>query len=89
MTTDVSKMYRADVLPENQRDLHQFVWRENSKQPLVDHRMKRLTFGVLASSFAANMAVRQNAIDNKERHPLAAQAVLDSFFVDDGLTGAD
>ena len=51
--------------------------------------MTRLTFGVLASSFAANMVMRQNAINNTESYPVAAQAVLDSFFVDDGLTGAD
>ena len=39
--------------------------------------------------FAAKIATWQNAIDNKESYPLAAQAVLDSFFVDNGLTGAD
>lgn len=27
LTTDVSKMYRAVVLPETDRDLHRFVWR--------------------------------------------------------------
>ena len=51
--------------------------------------MTRLTFGVSASSFAANMALRQNAIDHKRSHPQACQAVLRSFYVDDGLTGAD
>ena len=40
-------------------------------------------------SFAANMAMRQNAIDPVESHPRAAQVVLDSFYVDDGLMGAD
>ena len=48
-----------------------------------------LTFGVLASSFATNVAMQQNAINNKERYPLAVPTVLESFFVDDGLTGAD
>ena len=48
--------------------------------------MTRLTFGISASSFAANMAMKQNALDNAKSHPLAAQAVIDSFYVDDGLT---
>ena len=51
--------------------------------------MTRLTFGVSASSFAANMALRRNTIDYKESHSQAYQVVLDSFYVDDGLTGAD
>ena len=34
-------------------------------------------------SFTANMVIKQNA------HPQAVQVVLDSFYVDDGLTGAN
>ena len=89
LVADISKMYRAVLLPENQRDLHRFVWRNSPRDPFVDYRMKRLTFGVSASSFAANMAVKQNAIDHAEKYPQASRAVLESFYVDDGLTGAD
>ena len=35
------------------------------------------------------MVVKQNAIELAHKYPLAAQAVLDSFYVDDGLTGAE
>ena len=51
--------------------------------------MTRVTFGVSASSFAANMAVKQNALDHAMEYPLAAKSVDDSFYVDDGVTGAD
>ena len=51
--------------------------------------MTRVTFGVSASSFAANMSIKQNAIDFKEEYPLAAATVDTSFYVDDGLMGAD
>ncbi len=51
--------------------------------------MTRLTFGVSASSFITNMCVKQNALDISLDFPLAAKAVSDSFYVDDGLTGAD
>ena len=51
--------------------------------------MTGITFGVSASPFAANMTVQQNAIDHLGEFPLAAEAVLTSFYVDDGLTGAD
>ena len=86
LTTDVSKMYRAVELVPADRDLHRFVWRNNPKDPLLDYRMTRVTFGVSASSFAANMAVKQNARDYDMEYPLAAKSVNTSFYVDDGLT---
>ena len=89
LTVDVSKMYRAiELTPEN-RDLHRFVWRQSTEQLLQDFRMTRLTFGVSVSSFAANMSVKQNALDFALEYPQAVKAVEDSFYVDDGLTGAD
>ena len=89
LTADVSRMYRAVLLHKDQRDLHRFVWRRDPRESLQDCRMNRLTFGVCASSFAANMAMRQNAIDHVESHPRAARVVLDSFYVDDCLMGTD
>ena len=81
LTTDISKMCRAILLHPDDRDLHRFVWRKESDQPLQVYRMTRLTFGVSS----ANMVVKQNAIDQATKFPLSAQAVHKSFYVDDGL----
>ena len=51
--------------------------------------MTRLTFGVSASSFAAKLAMKQNTLENMDTHPQAVQAVVVSFYVDGGLTGAN
>ena len=51
--------------------------------------MTRVTFGVSASCYAANMSVKQNALEPADRYPPAARAVEEEFYVDDGLTGAD
>ena len=89
LVADVSRMYRAVSLSMPDRDYHRFVWRSRPSDPLRDYRMKRVTFGVAASSFAANMSVKQNAINLSSQFPLAAAAVDDSFYVDDCLCGAD
>ena len=89
LTADVSKMYRAVELAESDRDFHRFVWRENPNDVLLDYRMTRVTFGVSASSFAAIMSMKQNVSELSEKYPLAYRAVSNSFYVDDGLTGAD
>ena len=81
-------MHRAIQLPDNQKDLHCFAWKKDLEEELMEYRMTLLTFGVCVSSFAANMALRQNAISHSKSHPQAAQAVLESFYVDDELTSA-
>ncbi len=48
LIADVSRMYRAVLLSESDKDLHRFVWRSNTKAPLLDYRMRRVTFGVSA-----------------------------------------
>ena len=89
LITDVSKMYRDIMLTESDRDMHRFVWRKSPNDLLQDYCMTRVTFGVSASSFAAKMAVKQNAHDFAIQYPLAVKAVEESFYVDDGLTGAE
>ncbi len=56
--------------------------------PLKDYTMTRVTFRVSASYFAANMAIKQNAIDHAGEFPVASEVVHKSFYVDDCLTGA-
>ncbi len=89
MVADVSRMYRAVRLTGTDKDLHRFVWRDDPSEVLRDYRMTRLTFGVSASSFIANMCVKQNAIDLGSEYPNAAKQVQTSFYVDDYLGGAD
>ena len=89
LTADVSKMYQAIKLIEEDRNLHRFVWRSSPNVKIQDYRMTRVTFGVAASSFAANMAVKQNALDFSHEYPIVAKTVEISFYVDDCLTGAD
>ena len=89
LATDVSRMYRAVLLPNSQRDIHRFVWRDDSTKDLKDYRMNRMTFGVSASPFAANMAVKHYAIDWEHKYPQADKAVFESFYVDDGFVGAE
>ena len=79
-------MYLAVELVDEDKDFHRFVWRSDPKDCLVDYRMTRVTFGVAASSFAANMAVKQNAVDHTLEYP---EAVHKSRYVDDCLTGAE
>ncbi len=85
LTTDVSKMYRAVGLAAEDRDYHRFLWRENPTDSVLDYRMTRVTFGIASAAFLATNSVSRLAEENQARFPLAAKAVKESFYVDDGL----
>ena len=89
LIANVSRMYRAILLSEADKDLHRFVRRSDPKATLLDYRMTRITFGVSSPSFVANMCIKQNALDFSMKYPYAAKVVADSFYVDDCLTGFD
>ena len=72
LTTDVSKMYMAIELVPSDREYHRFVWRLEPNQTLQEYQMTRATFGVSASCFAANMAVKRNAVELTGKYPLAS-----------------
>ena len=84
-------MYRAIELAEPDRDLHRFIWRSRPEDTctLKEYRMTRVMFGISAYCFAANIAVKQNAIDFALEYPMTAKVVERSFYVDDCLTSAD
>ena len=82
-------MYRAVHLEHEDRDLHRFLWRENPNDPLTDFRMTRVTFGVRSSPYLAICTLQQVAHYFGHLYPVAHPLLLNSFYVDDLLTGAD
>ena len=82
-------MYRAVELEEADRDLHRFLWRATKDGPIKDYRMTRVTFGVASSPFLAVQALQNTAQDFGDQFPLAKDHVLNPFYVDDLLAGAD
>ena len=82
-------MFREVEHSESDKDLHQFLWRPQSSEPLQEARMTRLTFGVTLSPFFATQVLRLVAIDHQTEYPIASTLVQQDFYVDDCLTGAD
>ena len=72
-TADVSWMYRAIALVESNKDLHRFVWRTSLHDRVRDFCMTK----------------HQAEVMHLIKFPLAAKAVDDASYIDDGVTGAD
>ena len=80
-------MFRGVLLHPEEKDFHRFLVR-TKEGALEDWRMCRLTFGVKSSPFLATQTLQQAASLLSSKFPLASKAILDSFYVDDCLTGA-
>ena len=88
LSGDISKMYREILLSPADRHLHRFVWRPQPDQPLTDFCMNRVTFGVASSPYLAVRTLQQASKDFSTSAN-ASWHVLNSFYVDDLLGGAD
>ena len=69
-----------------QTNLHRFVWRKCLNEPLKGYRMTRVTFECQLPHL---LQTYQWSGDFFPCCPLAAQAMKNSFYVDDCLTGTD
>ncbi|XP_053698970.1 uncharacterized protein LOC128745935 [Sabethes cyaneus] len=89
VSADIPKMYRQVEVHDDDVRFQRIVWREDNSQPLKFYALKTVTYGLASSPFLATMSLRQLASENEERYPLAAQAIKNSFYIDDFLAGAN
>nr|XP_034194949.1 uncharacterized protein LOC117611132 [Osmia lignaria] len=64
-------------------------WRPSENSPLAAYRLETVTYGTACAPFHANRVLKQLAKDEGEKYPLGAAILLDEFYVDDAMFGAD
>ncbi|XP_011858455.1 PREDICTED: uncharacterized protein LOC105556009 [Vollenhovia emeryi] len=86
ITADIEKMYRQVLLHEDDRRYQRILWRRDGD--ITTFQLNTLTFGVASSPFLAIRTI-QNADDECNAYPRAAEILKAHLYVDDLLTGAD
>ena len=89
LTGDIQKMYREILLAPTDQQYHRFLWRAQLDQPVKEHCMNRVTFGVASSPYLAVQTLQQTAADFGQGSPGTVYHIHHSFYVDDLLGGAD
>ena len=74
LTADVSKMYQAIELTDNDKDLHMFMWRSHPNDRLKDYRMTRVTFRCMVAP-TKSVSLRETPVED-----LSFVVVLDSLY---------
>ncbi|XP_076392692.1 uncharacterized protein LOC105661897 [Megachile rotundata] len=88
LTADVEKMYRQVRVHQNDALYQKILWRKSREQPIRVFRLDTVTYGTASAPFLAIRSLQQLARDEGEQFPLASEALLNDFYVDDLLTGA-
>ncbi|XP_053667343.1 uncharacterized protein LOC128716761 [Anopheles marshallii] len=89
ITADVEKMYRQILHDPRDRSFLRIRYRESPTEVISTFELQTVTYGTAAAPFLATRTLRQIALDHKEQYPLAVNAVMNDFYVDDLLTGTD
>lgn len=89
LTADIVKMYRQIKVNEADVDYQRILWRSNIAEEIKHYRMLRVTFGVSSAPYLAVKSLQQLSVDEGQRYPAAAKAVLSQFYMDDLLAGCE
>lgn len=86
---DITKMYLQVWIHQSQRDFLRIVWRPKLDEPVKSYQLNTVTFGTACAPYLATRVLQQIANDNETNYPETAQAIRDSFYVDDWLYGSN
>jgi hypothetical protein len=88
-TADINKMYRQIIVTEQHRKYQTIWWRESPDIPIREYQLATVTYGLNCAPFLAIRCLQQLAEKEEDKYSAAYPALLNDFFMDDALTGAN
>ena len=91
LVSDISKAFLQLSLKQSDRDITRFLWRENGdiNNPIKVFRFVRVPFGLSSSPFLLHATIIHHLGQYITKYPDTVPKLLQSFYVDDLLTGED
>ncbi|CAK1577881.1 unnamed protein product [Parnassius mnemosyne] len=90
LVADIVKMYRQVLVAEADANMYQrIVWREDPKEEIKDYELLTFTFGTASAPYLAVRTLHRVVYDAGVLYPIAAEQVLNCFYMDDLMTGCD
>lgn len=89
VSADIKKMYRQIKIIPEQWNLQRIFWRENRNEPLKEYCLVVVTYGLASSPYLAVKAMQTGALSMQKEYPEAVDAIVNDFYMDDALTGAE
>ncbi|GFT32976.1 integrase catalytic domain-containing protein [Trichonephila clavipes] len=87
-TTDIQMMFRQIFIDPVQQNLLRIMWKTGANEEPIIYRLKTVTYGTASAPFSAVRTLKQLAMDEASRFPLASKVVLQDVYKDDIVSGA-
>ncbi|XP_055604085.1 uncharacterized protein LOC129752324 [Uranotaenia lowii] len=88
MVADIEKMYRQIQLHPDDCPYQRILWRQHAEDQIATYELQTVTYGLASAPFLATRTLKQAAIDEEARYPIAAVVFREDFYMDDCLTGS-
>ncbi|XP_038117200.1 uncharacterized protein LOC119769297 [Culex quinquefasciatus] len=89
LVADVEKMFRQIGICPEDRLLQCVIWRPTPTEAISTYELNTVTYGTKPAPFLATRTLKQLAMDEKERFPLAAKVACEDIYMDDVITGTN
>ncbi|XP_062714302.1 uncharacterized protein LOC134291052 [Aedes albopictus] len=89
LVSDVEKMFRQIIVRPEDRPLQCILWRNSPSEDVHTFELNTVTYGTKPAPFLATRTLRQLALDEEGKFPLAARAAMEDTYMDDVITGAN
>lgn len=86
---DIIKMYRQVLVNRDDTMFQRVLWRDSPEKEIEEFELVTVTFGTSSAPFLAVRSLHQVAYDEGKDYPLAAKNILNNFYMDDLMTGAE
>lgn len=86
---DVSKMYRQILVHPDDRKFQYILWKRPGEKEVRTYELNTVTYGTASGPFHSARCMQELAKTNGDDLPFGQTALLNNFYVDDMLVGAD
>ncbi|CAB3251377.1 unnamed protein product [Arctia plantaginis] len=89
LVADIIKMYRQVLVDSRDSSFQRILWRENPEDDIEEYELVTVTFGTASAPYLAVRTLQQVANDECQNSPEISRIVLNDFYMDDLMTGAE
>ncbi|XP_062539026.1 uncharacterized protein LOC134207319 [Armigeres subalbatus] len=83
------KMFRQIWIDQKDLLLQNILWRKDFGVQAESYEFRTVAYGTKPAPYLATRTLKQLALDEQQRFPMAARAVMEDVYMDDVLTGED
>lgn len=88
-SADIKQIFRMINVHEYDQDYQRIIWREYFNDEVQHYRLTTMTYGKRPAPYLSIRTLLQLREDEKDRYPLGSDAIKNSFYVDDCMTGSN